>query len=160
MAQGDGSGKSAIIRVRNFMAMYPTIVSVVILLLSVVAFGLITGSRFFTPFQFSLIVQQVTVISVPPCTPAILTAGIDLSVGAIMVLCSVVMGVTAVDNGIPQGVAIVLALVAGAICGLIMSFLVTSLKLPPFIATLGSWNVFFGLNLWYSGKMTIMSQDI
>ena len=162
LAQGDGSGKSAIIRVRNFMAMYPTIVSVVILLLSVVAFGLITGSRFFTPFNFSLIVQQVTVISVLGAaqTLVILTAGIDLSVGAIMVLCSVVMGVTAVDNGIPQGVAIVLALVAGAICGLINGFLVTSLKLPPFIATLGSWNVFFGLNLWYSGSMTIMSQDI
>jgi fructose transport system permease protein len=37
---------------------------------------------------------------------------------------------------------------------------VTTLGLPPFIATLGTWNVFFGINLWLSGSMTIMSQDI
>jgi fructose transport system permease protein len=159
---GGRARNSAIIRARNFMAMYPTIVSVVILLLSVAAFGLIVGSRFFTPFNFSLIVQQVTVISVLGAaqTLVILTAGIDLSVGAIMVLCSVVMGVTAVDNGMSQGAAIMLALLAGVICGLVNGFLVTSLKLPPFIATLGTWNVFFGLNLWYSGSMTIMSSEI
>ncbi len=155
-------GNDAIIRMRHFLAMYPTIVSVFVLLLSVLAFGLVVGSRFFTPFNFSLIVQQVTVISVLGAaqTLVILTGGIDLSVGAIMVLCSVVMGVTAVEHGVPQDVAIALALAAGAICGLVNGVLVTSAKLPPFIATLGTWNVFFGLNLWYSGSMTIMSQDI
>ena len=153
---------ASMMRLRNALAAHPTIVSVIVLLVSVAAFGVVVGGRFFTPFNFSLIVQQVTVISILSAaqTLVILTAGIDLSVGAIMVLCSVVMGETAVHHGAPQELAIVLALVAGAICGLINGLLVTALKLPAFIATLGTWNVFFGINLWLSGSMTIMSQEI
>ena len=154
--------KSPTRRMADFLHNYPTIVSILVLVLSVGAFGFGVGSRFFTPFNFSLIVQQVTVIAVLGVaqTLVILTSGIDLSVGAIMVLCSVVMGVLAVDYGVPQGFAIVIAVVVGAICGLANGFLVTSVRLPPFIATLGTWYVFFGLNLWYSGAQTIMAQDI
>ena len=39
-------------------------------------------------------------------------------------------------------------------------YLVTLLRLPPFIVTLGTWNIFFALNLWYSGAQSIRSQDI
>jgi fructose transport system permease protein len=37
---------------------------------------------------------------------------------------------------------------------------VTRLKLPPFIVTLGTWSIFFALNLWYSASETIRSQDV
>ncbi len=73
---------------------YPCIV----LLLGVLFFSVVVGERFFVPFNLSLIVQQVTIIGILGIaqTLVILTAGIDLSVGAIMVLCSVVMGKLAV----------------------------------------------------------------
>jgi len=149
-------------RLQNFLHSYPTVVSATVLVLSLVTFGLIVGPRFFTPFNFSLILQQVTVISVIGAaqTLVILTAGIDLSVGALMVLCAVVMGVNAVDHGMPQGLAIALAFAVGALGGLVNGLLVTHVKLPPFIATLGTWNVFFALNLWYSGGQTIVAQNI
>ena len=149
-------------RLQEFLHSYPTVVSVMVLLLSLVAFGLVVGSRFFTPFNFSLILQQVTVISVLGAaqTLVILTAGIDLSVGAIMVLCSVVMGQIGVNEGLPQELAVVLAFAVGALAGLFNGFLVTYVKLPPFITTLGTLNVFFALNLWYSQSQTIVAQDI
>ncbi len=159
---GLGADDTTMLRLRNALATHPTIVSIIVLIVSVLGFGLVVGERFFTPFNFSLIVQQVTIISILGAaqTLVILTAGIDLSVGAIMVLCSVIMGVTAVHHGVPQELAILLAFAGGAICGLINGLLITALKLPPFVVTLGTWNVFFGINLWLSGSMTIMSQEI
>ena len=149
-------------RLRQLVQAFPTIVSVAVLVVSVVVFGLLVGSRFFTPYNLSLVLQQVTVISVLGVaqTLVVLTAGIDLSVGALMVLCSVVMGVLAVNLGCPPAVAIVLAFVAGAAGGAVNGVLVSFTKLPPFIATLGTWNVYLALELWYSGSQTIVSQDI
>ena len=43
----------------------------------------------------------------------------------------------------------------GTGCGLFNGYLVTLLRLPPFIVTLGTWNIFFALNLWYSGAQSI-----
>lgn len=117
---------------------------------------------FFHPFNLSLIIQQVTVIGILGVaqTLIILTAGIDLSVAAIMVLSSVVMGKFAVMLGIPAPLAIGCGVLVGALCGLINGLLVTRFRLPPFIVTLGTWNIFFALNLWYSGSQSIRSQDI
>ncbi|MBV7296909.1 ABC transporter permease [Enterovibrio sp. NIFS-20-8] len=108
----------------------------------------------------SLVLQQVTIIGVIGIaqTLIILTAGIDLSVGAIMVLTSVVMGRVAIDFGLPAPIALLAGLSVGALCGAVNGWLVSKIKLPPFIATLGTWNVFFALNLWYSNSQTIRSQ--
>ena len=54
----------------------------------------------------------------------ILTAGIDLSVGAIMVLSSVVMGKLAVQMGLPLPIAFAAGLLVGVVCGAINGFLV------------------------------------
>ena len=88
-------------------------------------------------------------------TLVILTAGIDLSVGAIMILCHVVMGRTAVVYGVPVEVAFVLGLLVGLACGLLNGLIVTLLQLPPFIVTLGTWSIFGALNTWYSRSETI-----
>ena len=68
---------------------------------AVLFFSAVVGERFLDPFNLSLIVQQVTIIGILGIaqTLVMLTAGIDLSVGAIMVLCSVVMGKLAVERG-------------------------------------------------------------
>jgi fructose transport system permease protein len=90
----------------------------------------------------------------------ILTAGIDLSVGLIMILCHVVMGRTAVVYGIPVPIAFSLGLLVGLLCGALNGFLVTLLRLPPFIVTLGTFSIFQALNTWYSLSETIRRQDM
>ncbi|PWQ97625.1 ABC transporter permease [Leucothrix pacifica] len=139
-----------------------TIVPMIVLILSCLGFGFVAGERFFTPFNLSLIIQQVTIIGILGIaqTLIILTAGIDLSVAAIMILTSVVMGNFAVNIGVPAFLAIPLGFIVGMVCGAVNGLLITRFKLPPFIATLGTWNIFFALNLWYSGSQSIRSQSI
>lgn len=149
-------------RTQRFLHNYPTAAPAFVLLMAVAFFYAIIGGKFLDPFNLSLVFQQVTIIGMIGVaqTLVILTAGIDLSVGAIMVLCSVVMGRTAITLGLPAELALMLGLLAGAVCGAINGFLITRLRLPPFITTLGTWSIFFALNLWYSESETIRSQDI
>jgi fructose transport system permease protein len=149
-------------RLHHFLHQYPTAVPFIVLLIGIVLFSALVGGRFFAPFNLSLILQQVTIIGVVGIaqTLIILTAGIDLSVGAIMVLSSVVMGRLAVIAGVPVEIAFGLGLVTGAACGFINGTLVTSLRLPPFIVTLGTWSIFGALNLFYSQSSTIRQQEI
>ncbi len=162
VAEFERHHRSPLDRVQHFLHGNPTMVPVIVLVISVIGFGLIAGDRFFHPFNLSLIIQQVSVIGILAAAQSlvILTAGIDLSVAAIMVLCSVVMGKFAIDLGIATPIAIVIGFVLGTGCGLLNGYLVTLLRLPPFIVTLGTWNIFFALNLWYSGAQSIRSQDI
>jgi fructose transport system permease protein len=57
-------------------------------------------------------------------------------------------------------VALTLGVATGAGCGAVNGALVTRFRLPPFIVTLGTWNVFLALNLWFSRSQTIRAQDI
>jgi fructose transport system permease protein len=149
-------------RIQRYLHGNPTMVPVIVLLLSLVVFGILAGGRFFSAFNLSLIIQQVSIIGILAAAQSliVLTAGIDLSVAAIMVLMSVIAGNLAVNMGVPAGLALLVAFAGGAGAGLMNGLLVTRFKLPPFIVTLGSWNIFFALNLWLSGAQSIRSQDI
>jgi len=162
VASFDDQGKGFVHRVQHFLHAYPTMVPIIVLVVSVAAFGVIAGGRFFSPFNLSLIMQQVSIIGILAAAQSlvILTAGIDLSVAAIMVLMSVIMGNLAVNMGVPTVLAIVIGFAGGTAAGCLNGLMVTRLKLPPFIVTLGTWNIFFALNLWLSGAQSIRSQDI
>jgi fructose transport system permease protein len=149
-------------RVHQFLHENPTVVPFLVLALSVAVFSAVVGRRFFHPFNLSLVLQQVTIIAIigTAQTLVILTKGIDLSVGAIMVLASVVMGRLAVHTGLPVEVAFAAGLLVGVACGAVNGLLVTALRLPPFIVTLGTWSIFGALNLWYSNSETIRQQEV
>jgi fructose transport system permease protein len=155
-------GNRLLRRLQHFLHTYPTFVPFIVLLTGVVLFAALVGDRFFAPFNLSLILQQVTIIGIVGIaqTLVVLTAGIDLSVGAIMVISSVVMGRLAVISGVPVPIAFLLGLATGFVCGLINGTLVAYFKLPPFIVTLGTWSIFGALNLYYSGSETIRQQEI
>jgi fructose transport system permease protein len=133
----------------------------IVLLVAVVAFS-ITANDFLAPRNLSLILQQVAVVGTLAVgqTLIILTAGIDLSVGAIMVLSSIVMAKLSAETGVPGVPALVIAFALGTACGLVNGALVTRLRLPPFIVTLGTLQVFFALNLWYSQSETVRGADM
>ena len=116
-----------------------------------------TTERFFSGENFSLILQQVMVVGVIAIgqTLIILTAGIDLSCGMIMALGSIVMTKFAADLGVPAPIAIVCGIAITTLFGLINGLLVTRIKLPPFIVTLGVFNIAFAATQLYSGAQTV-----
>src|SRR5690606_3507369 len=93
-------------------------------------------------------------------TLVIVTAGIDLSVGAMMVLSSIVMGKLSVDFGVPVHIAFAAGLLTGLLCGLLNGILVTMMRLPPFIVTLGTWSIFAALVTLVSQSATIRKVDL
>lgn len=78
-------------------------------------------------------------------TPIILTGGIDLSVGSLLGLCAIVFGKLWRDAGLPIPVAAACTLVIGALAGGLNATLITKLRLPPLIVTLGTFSLFRGL---------------
>jgi fructose transport system permease protein len=119
----------------------------------------IRSDRFLTGGNFSLIIQQVMVVGTLAIgqTLIILTAGIDLSNGAIMAFSSIVMTRLAVHNHVPPLLAILLGLAVATAFGLANGLLVTRVPLPPFIVTLGMLSIAFALTHIYSQEQTVTS---
>ena len=115
------------------------------------------SDRFLSMQNFSLILQQVMVVGVIAIgqTLVILTAGIDLSCGMVMALGSIVMTKFAVELELPTPVAIACGIGATALFGLLNGLLVTRVKLPPFIVTLGTLNIAFAVTQLYSHAQTV-----
>ena len=162
VASFDESRQSPIRKLQGFLHEYPTAIPFIVLIVSIGIFSIAAGSKFFAPFNLSLVLQQVTIIGVLGIaqTLIILTAGIDLSVGAIMILSSVVMGRLSVVAGVPVEISFVLGLLTGLLCGFINGVLVALVKLPPFIVTLGTWSIYGAMVIFISQSETIRSQDI
>jgi fructose transport system permease protein len=136
----------------------PTTGPLAALLLACVFFSVSTD-QFLTGGNFSLIVQQVMVVGTLAIgqTLIILTAGIDLSCGAVMAFGSIVIAKMAAEGSLPPLAAIVLGLVVCGGFGLLNGALVQRIPLPPFIVTLGMLNVAFALTHIYSEEQTVTS---
>lgn len=104
------------------------------------------------------VITQATVNAIVAIgiTFVIITGGIDLSVGAIVALAGVVMGMM-MKAGIPVVIAIIVCMSVGALCGFLNGIMITKGNLPPFIATLGSQMSIRGLALVLAGGMSISS---
>lgn len=124
-------------------------------LILLVLFGLLAAiiPGFITTRNLRTIAIQsaVTAIIAFGETLVIIAGGIDLSVGTVMSFSMVVMGVLNVYVGLPLGIAVFGALLAGISCGTINGVLVTYLNIPPFISTLGMLGIAQGAALLLSG---------
>ncbi|MEV5435955.1 ABC transporter permease [Streptomyces sp. NPDC052682] len=134
----------------------PTTGPLVALLLACVFFSLSTD-QFLTGGNFSLIVQQVMVVGTLAIgqTLIILTAGIDLSCGAVMAFGSIMIAKMAAEGTLPPLVAIAVGIAVCGGFGLLNGLLVQKIPLPPFIVTLGMLNVAFALTHIYSEEQTV-----
>ncbi|MBP2235782.1 fructose transport system permease protein [Sinorhizobium kostiense] len=162
VASFDTHDKTPLQKLQHFLHSSPAAVPLIVLVLSLAAFGAILGGKFFSAFSMTLILQQVAIVGIVGAaqTLVVLTAGIDLSVGAIMVLSSVVMGQFTFRYGLPPTLSVLCGLGVGALCGYINGTLVARMKLPPFIVTLGMWQIVLASNFLYSANETIRAQDI
>ena len=128
-----------------------------IALLAACAFFATRSDRFLTGDNLSIVLQQVMVVGVIAIgqTLIILTAGVDLSCGAVMALGGIVMTKLAAELGLPTPVAIAIGLAVTTLFGAINGLLVTRVKLPPFIVTLGTLNIAFAATQLYSNAQTV-----
>lgn len=161
VAQFERDDKTFLSKLRSFLRDNPTMIPALVLIVSVLCFGL-ANSRFLGLGALTTVLQQVTVTGFVALaqTIVILTAGIDLSVGEIVILSSLIMGQLAVGHGVPVYLAIIIGIAAGTAMGLFNGWLVAKIKLPPFIVTLGTLSIFRALKLAYSGSESIRNVDI
>jgi fructose transport system permease protein len=157
----DGRSRDPMARVQHVLHANPILGPLAVLVIAIIAFSVVNG-RFLSAANLGLVLQQVTVIATLALgqTLVILTAGIDLAAGAIAVFSSILMANMATKLGLPGPVALVVGLVLGTAMGAANGWLVTRIKLPPFIVTLGTLSIFFSLNSVVSGSETIRGTDM
>jgi fructose transport system permease protein len=143
-------------RIHEILHRQPALSPAIVLILACVVFSLLSD-RFLRLENFSLIAQQLAVVGTLAVgqTLIILTAGIDLSIGAVTVLASLVMSKVVFTNHMSALVALVLGVVVAVGASAVNGLLVTRIKLPPFIVTLGTLSIFIAISLVYAQGQTI-----
>ncbi|GAA2698245.1 MULTISPECIES: ABC transporter permease [Actinoplanes] len=149
------------LRLQHALHANPVLGPLAVLILAIIAFSIV-NTRFFAAANLSLVLLQVTVIATLALgqTMIILTAGIDLSAGAIAVFSSILMAQFCVKAGMPAVLALLLGFACGTAMGALNGMLVTRIKLPPFIVTLGTLTIFFSLNSVVSNSETVRGTDM
>ena len=148
-------------RVQRHLHAHPALGPFAVLVISAIVFALL-NSRFFSSVNISLMLQQVAVVAALGIaqTLIILTAGIDLSIGAAMILAQLFMAQVAANNHVAGLLALALGLLAGVATGVLNGALVTRLRVPPFIATLGTLSIFSSIGLLYSNGQTTQASQM
>jgi ribose transport system permease protein len=125
-------------------------------------FTVLKPEAFMTRDNIIGILQSTTVIGVLAIasTFIIITSGIDLSVGVLMTFSAVMAGVFLVNLGLPVPLGIAFALAMGALTGTTSGLIITKLRVPPFIATLGMMMLLKGLSLLITQTRPIYFNDI
>ena len=114
----------------------------------------IANHNFLTPGNLTnLMLQLASTGTISVGVVLVLLLGeIDLSVGAVSGLCAAIMAIWNVNHGLPGWLAILLALVAGAVIGLVQGFWVTRFRIPAFVVTLAGLLAWQGALLWVLGE--------
>ena len=121
-----------------------------------------TTSAFLSFRNLLNILDQVTVLGIIAIgmTAVIVIGGIDLSVGSVLAFSMMILGWLSHDCGLPLLLAVVLALLVGALCGWANGMLITRAKLPAFIATLSMMTIARGLaNIITDGRQIVGYPD-
>ncbi len=136
---------------QNFFSHYGRQLGTVSGLLGLVVALWALTPHFLTISNLLNIAEQATIIAIIAVgmTFVIITAGIDLSVGSVLAFAGVVMA-SALHQGVPLPVALLVGLGIGLVCGLVNGLLITIGRLPPFIATLGMMSVARGTALMFT----------
>ena len=148
--------QSPLQRIQHLLHAHPSLSPLMVLIVACIAFTIV-NPRFAQPATISIILQQTAVVAALAIgqTLIILTAGIDLAVGATAILAMLVMANLAANNGVPGGRALLIGIAVGTACGFLNGLLVTRLNLPPFIVTLGTLSIYTAIGLLYSGGASV-----
>ncbi len=125
----------------SFEALLVVVLVVEIIIFNSTGTNFTTRDNLFEILRFSVVLGLLALVM----TPVILTGGIDLSVGSLLGLSAIVFGKLWRDAGMDPWLAAICTLVFGAVAGGLNAVLITRLRLPPLIVTLGSFSLFRGL---------------
>ena len=144
-------------RVQYVLHRYPVVGPSVVLLVSFAVFTALGDGRMQRPESIGIIFQQTAVMATLAIgqTLIILTAGIDLAVGTAMILSHLIVARVAAENGVAPIPALLLGIAVGLLLGAVHGVIITRLRLPPFIVTLGTFFAYNSLGLVYSNAETI-----
>ena len=157
-------------KVQGVLHKYPWLSPLIVLLVALILFYF-ANSRFLLPGNLSFLTQQTVIVGTLAIaqTLVILTAGIDLSIGAIMTLSQMVMANLAVSatasNVLPIAgqnpwISILLGILAGVFAGAMNGFLIVRFNLPPFIVTLGTLSIWSAISLLLFKSRTIQEPEL
>jgi fructose transport system permease protein len=157
-------------RVQSVLHKYPWLSPLIVLVFAMVVFY-IANNRFLLPGNLSFLTQQTVIVGTLAIaqTLVILTAGIDLSIGAIMIFSQMVMANLAVSpdasNVLPVAgqnpyFAIAVGILAGVLAGGLNGLLITRFNLPPFIVTLGTLSIWTAITLLLFKARTIQGPEM
>jgi ribose transport system permease protein len=116
----------------------------------------IASPYFLTANNLTSVVRQTAVFNTMALgmTIIIVSGGIDLSVGSILGLAGLI-GTMALEAGFPIALGVLIGLGVGMLCGFLNGLLVTQLKIPPFVVTLGTLGIYRGLALIFSNGLPV-----
>jgi len=120
----------------------------------------LTAKNFFTVRNVLTLALQTSTITIMGIgvTFTIITGGIDLSIGSVVALSGTV-AVMAANVGLPIWLSMTIGLASGVLCGFLNGIIITGMKLPPFIATLGMMMVARGVVLTITNAMSKPAPD-
>ena len=141
------SGFATEARIRRGLALASGATGPLIGLVLLCAFLSLSTETFLSLRNFLNVMDQITVLGVMAVgmTLVILIGGIDLSVGSVLALSGMVMGYLGNNQHWPFVVAILVAMIVSAACGLVSGLMVTRLRMPAFIATLAMMSIARGV---------------
>jgi ribose transport system permease protein len=126
--------------------------------LVILFFAIVTGSpaSYLSTANLRVVLAQTVIVALGAIgmTGIIVSGGIDLSVGAVIALSSVITAL-ALTNGLPPAVALMIGVAAGGAVGLVNALVITRLRVVPFIATLGMLGVARGLAKYFAHQQTV-----
>jgi fructose transport system permease protein len=154
--------KGGLERVQHLLHRHPIISPLVVLLASVIAFIVFGKGRFQQPASLGTMLQATAVMATLAIgqTLIVLTAGVDLAVGTAMLFSHLIVAKLVAVNGAPPVVALLSGILAGVLMGLFHGTLVSRIKLPSFIVTLGTFYIYQSLGLVYSNAVTFKAEEL
>ena len=123
------------------------IVLVFVLLMMYLAFGVLTGGKFFGTSRIINTLNYVYFLGFLSLgvTFVIATGGIDFSIGPVMFCCALVSGYSLTTYGVPMAASLVMSILIGFVFGIFNGYLVAYWKVPPFIVSMASMNIAKGI---------------
>lgn len=123
------------------------IILILVMLVMYLAFGLLTGGKFFGTSRIMDTMNYVYFLGFLSLgvTFVIATGGIDFSIGPVMFCCALVSGYSFLTHGLPMAVALLLSVAIGLLFGIFNGYLVAYWNIPPFIVSMASMNISKGI---------------
>jgi ribose transport system permease protein len=128
------------------------------LILVILVFALLTDApgRYLSSFNLRVVLSQTVIVAIGAIgmTMIVIAGGIDLSVGAVIALSGVIAAL-GIRAGWPPSLAVLAAVLAGGIIGVANGLLTTTLRVVPFIVTLGMLGIARGVAKWLAHQQTV-----